>query len=190
MIREDQLDRLREIISRARAAGNDEVVAKAIDLLSQAAVQAASEGTPAPLRPKTSAMEPDPITRARTREDDALHNLRRGRDRCAGTRRDGQPCQAPAIEGGTVCRRHGGAAPQVQIAARHHELQLAMYVANREFQEARGTPAEFDALCRALQAGRDLDAYELKMEMLTELRAELRRKRALGKDQGDATGTP
>jgi hypothetical protein len=35
------------------------------------------------------------------------------RERCNATRRDGEPCQAPAVKGATVCRRHGGAAPQV-----------------------------------------------------------------------------
>ena len=69
------------------------------------------------------------------------------RDRCTATRRDGEPCQAPAVEGTFVCRRHGGAAPQVQIAARHRQLQMQRYVAYCEWQEARGTPREFDALC-------------------------------------------
>jgi hypothetical protein len=39
--------------------------------------------------------------------------------RCrARRRRDRQPCRAYAIHGGTVCRLHGGAAPQVREAAR------------------------------------------------------------------------
>lgn len=36
------------------------------------------------------------------------------RERCNATRRDGQRCQAPAVKGAAVCRRHGGAAPQVK----------------------------------------------------------------------------
>lgn len=36
------------------------------------------------------------------------------REQCNATRRDGERCQAPAVKGATVCRRHGGAAPQVQ----------------------------------------------------------------------------
>jgi hypothetical protein len=37
--------------------------------------------------------------------------------RCTAHRRDGQPCRAWAIHGGTVCWAHGGAAPQVRRAA-------------------------------------------------------------------------
>jgi hypothetical protein len=38
--------------------------------------------------------------------------------RCsARAKSSGQPCQRPAIPGGTVCRYHGGAAPQVKAAA-------------------------------------------------------------------------
>jgi hypothetical protein len=122
-----------------------------------------------------AADEADPMTRAR--EDRGMRKLRKGRDRCTATRRDGESCQAPAVEGTLVCRRHGGSAPQVLIKARHQQLQMQRYIAYREWQEARGTPREFDALCRALQAGRELDAYEEKLGQLAELRAELRRQR-------------
>lgn len=37
--------------------------------------------------------------------------------RCTATNRQGQRCKKPPILGGTVCRMHGGAAPQVQDAA-------------------------------------------------------------------------
>jgi hypothetical protein len=177
MIRPDQFERLRGIIREARAAGNDDVLARALNILSDAATQAATEATPPPLRPLNPVSEPDPMTRAHAREDDGLHKLRKGRDSCSATRRDGEPCQAPAIDGGLVCRRHGGDAPQVQIAAKHLELQTSLHTATREFEEARGTPREFDALCRALQAQRDLDAYEVKMALLAELRAEVKPKR-------------
>lgn len=36
---------------------------------------------------------------------------------CSAHRQDGEPCQAKAIRGGTVCRVHGGSAPQVRAAA-------------------------------------------------------------------------
>jgi hypothetical protein len=36
---------------------------------------------------------------------------------CSAKRTNGKPCQAYAITGGTVCRAHGGAAPQVRAAA-------------------------------------------------------------------------
>lgn len=37
--------------------------------------------------------------------------------RCKATNRQGQRCRQPHIAGGTVCRFHGGSAPQVQKAA-------------------------------------------------------------------------
>lgn len=36
---------------------------------------------------------------------------------CTARRQDGEPCRAPAIKGGSVCRVHGGRAPQVRAAA-------------------------------------------------------------------------
>jgi hypothetical protein len=39
-------------------------------------------------------------------------------DRCTATSKQrGERCKQPAITGGTVCRYHGGAAPQVKAAA-------------------------------------------------------------------------
>ncbi|MGH3186764.1 MAG: HGGxSTG domain-containing protein [Streptosporangiaceae bacterium] len=102
----------------------------------------------------------------------------RAGNRCSATRRDGQPCQAPAVEGTLVCRRHGGSARQVLIAAQLRLLQLAFYTATREWEDARGTPGEFDALCRWSRAERELRAYEAKLRLLAELRAELKRSRA------------
>ena len=100
--------------------------------------------------------------------------LRKGRERCTATRRDGRPCQAPAIPEGLVCRRHGGAAPQVAIAARHLQLQLRQFAAEGERVEAVGTSREFEALCRALRAIEALDEYEWKMLKLACLRADVR----------------
>jgi hypothetical protein len=58
-----------------------------------------------------------------------MPRLRKGRERCGATCRDGHPCRAPAVAEALVCLKHGGAAPQVLIAARHRQLQLRMYVA-------------------------------------------------------------
>ncbi len=45
--------------------------------------------------------------------------------RCtAKSKSTGKGCQSPAIAGGTVCRMHGGSAPQVQAAARERLLAL------------------------------------------------------------------
>ena len=84
----------------------------------------------------------------------------------------------PPSEGTLVCRRHGGASPQVLIKAQHQQLQMALYSARRDWEDARGTPGEFDALCKVTHAERDLDAYEVKLRLLAELRAELKRRRA------------
>lgn len=46
-------------------------------------------------------------------------------ERCsAHSKRSGKPCTQPAIAGGTVCRMHGGSAPQVQAAARERLMAL------------------------------------------------------------------
>jgi hypothetical protein len=132
----------------------------------------------------------DPMTRARTREAspgdeareaDGLHRLRKGRDQCTARRRDGEECQAPAMPGTLVCRHHGGSAPQVLIKARHFQLQMALHDAALHYQEAKGTPGEFDALCTWSHAERVLKEYEAKLAALSELRAELRRRNAPGR---------
>jgi hypothetical protein len=112
------------------------------------------------------------------REAEGLHPLRKGRDQCTAHRRDGEECQAPAVSGTLVCRRHGGAAPQVLIKARHVELQVALHGAALDHQAARGTPGEFDALCAWSRAKNALDEYEARLARLSELRAELRRRKA------------
>lgn len=43
--------------------------------------------------------------------------------RCTARRHDGQPCRRYAARGATVCRTHGGAAPQVQAAAKRRLQQ-------------------------------------------------------------------
>jgi len=55
---------------------------------------------------------------------------------------------------------------------------MRLFLAEAEFREAQDTNRQFDALCRALKAGRELAAYEAKMAYLAELRAELAERRA------------
>ena len=48
-----------------------------------------------------------------------------GAARCtAKSKRSQTPCNNPAIMGGTVCRMHGGSAPQVQASARERLMAL------------------------------------------------------------------
>lgn len=112
------------------------------------------------------------------RQADGLHPFRKGREQCTARRRDGAECQAPAVPGTLVCRRHGGAAPQVRIKARHLELQMALADATLNHRAAKGTPGEFDTLCKWSRAERELKEYEEKLARLSELRAELRRWKA------------
>lgn len=46
------------------------------------------------------------------------------RPRCKATNRQGNRCGKPPIPGGTVCRMHGGAAPQVKEAALARLMKL------------------------------------------------------------------
>jgi hypothetical protein len=51
--------------------------------------------------------------------------LKTTRQRCtAQSKQKGQQCGSWAIEGGTVCRHHGGRAPQVQAKARERLAKL------------------------------------------------------------------
>ncbi len=50
---------------------------------------------------------------------------------CTARRRDGSPCGSYAIRGGSVCRMHGGAAPQVKHAA-HMRLLEARWASYSE----------------------------------------------------------
>ena len=51
--------------------------------------------------------------------------------RCTATNRQGQRCGQPHIPGGTVCRFHGGAAPQVQAKAMERLLAMQHPALNR-----------------------------------------------------------
>lgn len=121
----------------------------------------------------------NPMSRAHALEAAGPRKLRKGRHRCEATRRDGQRCQAPAIAGGTVCRRHGGGAIQVRINARRIQLLEARYAAYEAWQAVRGTPAEFDALCATSRADNAVWRYEVKLERLRELRDQLRQLKAV-----------
>lgn len=67
--------------------------------------------------------------------------------RCRAHRKDGQPCRCFAINGGYVCRIHGGAARQVKRKARERLLEaeawrtLAAWQRNPAAQEWRDRAA-------------------------------------------------
>ena len=158
------------------ARGVLERITELIDGL-QASAAAARRESASPLdAPARARMRETPVDE--DREAGGLRQLRKGRDQCTAHRRDGEECQAPAVAGTLVCRRHGGAAPQVLIKARHVELQMALHDAHMNWREAKGTPAAFDALCACSRAENALNEYEAKLAQLSELRAELRRRKA------------
>jgi hypothetical protein len=106
------------------------------------------------------------------RGNEGLRGLRRGRRQCEATTRAGTRCKAPAIPGGSVCRRHGGSAKQVQVRA----AMMALYEARKAWEAARGTPGEFDALCALSRAENRVTEAEAKLGQLRELCTELRRR--------------
>lgn len=60
---------------------------------------------------------------------------------CTANRTNGQPCKGQAISGATVCRVHGGSAPQVIEAARRRLLAMvpgALGVLQRSARVRRG----------------------------------------------------
>lgn len=100
------------------------------------------------------------------------------RDRCSATRRDGRQCEALAIEFGVVCVKHGGSAPQVQIAAQRMRLQFAICCAREDWRAAKDTEAGFDLLCRISQAERALERFEAKVIEVADLRESIARYKA------------
>ena len=51
--------------------------------------------------------------------------------KCTARKRNGEPCRAMAARGATVCRVHGGSAPQVKAAAKRRLEQALDAAAQR-----------------------------------------------------------
>jgi hypothetical protein len=100
------------------------------------------------------------------------------RDPCSAKRRDGWPCQALAIEFGRVCLKHGGAAPQTQVAAQRMRLQFALYCATEDWRAEQDGKRGFDLLCKISAAERALERFEAKVVEVAELRESIARHRA------------
>lgn len=108
-----------------------------------------------------------------------------GERTCTAHRSNGDPCKAPAIRGGTVCRAHGGSSPQAQRAARLRLLELvdpAIATLEREMENADKSADRQRAAENILDRtgyGRTqrvdiAQAQEVLVEKLTELRDEAR----------------
>jgi hypothetical protein len=102
--------------------------------------------------------------------------------RCSATNRKGTRCERPTIPGGTVCRFHGGAAPQVKAAAmdRLRALQhpaidrLGQLIAQEEFPTV-AYAASRDVLDRTL--GKPGEHLDLTLNVTDALLAKLDRGR-------------
>jgi hypothetical protein len=68
------------------------------------------------------------------------------REPCSAHNRGGQPCTRLAIPGALVCLKHGGAAPQVQLAAKRFLLMEAVYTAAVRFEKAHAAGRGHDGL--------------------------------------------
>jgi hypothetical protein len=80
--------------------------------------------------------------------------------RCTARRStDGQPCRAWAIVGGTVCRSHGGSAPQVLLAAGQEQVMARARAFVRRELERQAAVAYRRAELIAAAAGVTVEEY-------------------------------
>lgn len=87
-----------------------------------------------------------------------MPRVRQARRCRAHRRKDGRPCKCYAIDGGHVCRAHGGAAGQVKRKAAERLLEQAAW---RTFAAWSRTPAA--------QEARDRDALALDRPVIEAL---------------------
>lgn len=86
----------------------------------------------------------------------------------AKARSTGQPCQQPATPGGTRCRFHGGAAPQVKAKA---QLRLIEARLMRKFgKQIPIAPVDNPLAAYAMFAGRVMAWFDLLDETTDDLR--------------------
>src|ERR1700691_4851910 len=114
------------------------------------------------------------------------------RERCHARTRTGRQCKAKAIEGGFVCRVHGGSAPQVRLAARRRVLAELVFTAYLDWQDVHDTDhhrpgqmcslREADALGTIARAERELAAHDADVALIAALRAAVRQQRRAGRD--------
>lgn len=111
------------------------------------------------------------------------------RERCHACTRIGRQCKAKAIEGGFVCRVHGGSAPQVRLAARRRVLAERVFMAYQDWQDVHDPDRppwqmcilrEADALGRITIAERELAALDADVALIRVLQAGVRQQRRAG----------
>lgn len=96
-------------------------------------------------------------------------------ERCAGHNRTGKPCRLYPIRGGTVCRSHGGAAPQTRAAANR---RLAANEAERELRKSLAD-VDVHTIADPIEAFRNITAEVVALkdffaERVADLRDQLR----------------
>lgn len=97
----------------------------------------------------------------------------RARPKCtARTKRTGDRCRQPAIAGGTVCRFHGGNAPQVKGAAARRLIERRIkQIAREENLQWEPLADPIDAILRLASEAWALKAYaSAQVEALEEIR--------------------
>lgn len=82
------------------------------------------------------------------------------KNRCVALRKDKERCHRSAIAGGTVCRQHGGAAPQVRAKA-----LVRAEIAKWGLGDAKDDPGEV-LLRLVTQSRMRVDAYAAELEKL------------------------
>jgi hypothetical protein len=104
------------------------------------------------------------------------------RERCHARTRTGDQCKAKAIEGGFVCRVHGGSAPQVAIAARRRVLTGRLFAAYETWRRVHdpGRPrgqwmsrAEVNAAGAIVFLERAIDQHDRDVQLIQLMRAEV-----------------
>lgn len=89
--------------------------------------------------------------------------------RCTARRHNGQPCRRYAARGATVCRTHGGAAPQVQAAAKRRLQQatdaLAAQLLNIALDDGAPESVRLAAIRDALDRGGVTAKAEVEVEV-------------------------
>jgi hypothetical protein len=89
--------------------------------------------------------------------------------RCTARKRNGEPCRAMAARGASVCRVHGGSAPQVKAAALRRLDQAADVLVQRLLQFALDGNVDDNVALRAIRDALDRAGLAAKTEVAVEV---------------------